>query len=166
MSEQELRNHIYKIADEAKTYCDTRADEHYQQARTWSSINRKLTLPAAVLAGAAGTAIIADSSTEIVVLIAGAVALVVAALTAASHVLGANDLANQHKKGFDGFSALATRFQVFRECTLQLQRSNEELMTELSELLDKRNALAAALPETSMRARNKVYKHRKPPKSS
>jgi len=162
MSEAELRAHLHRIADKTSTYCNRRADEHHLQARTWSSVNRWLTFPAAVLAGAAGTAIFADSTDETVVLIAGGIALLVAALTAASHVLAPDELANQHKKGFDGFAALGTRFEMFRDCTLELQRSNEQLTTELTDLLDKRDELAATVPETSMRARKKVGTKRCP----
>jgi hypothetical protein len=156
MPEATLHKHLYGIADETATECHRRADEHHVQARTWSSVNRWLSLPAAVLAGIAGTAIIANSTDQTLVLIAGSISLLVAALTAASHVLAPDQLANQHKKGFDGFSSLATRFELFRDCALELQRSNEQLTTELTDLLDRRDKLAATVPETSMRARKIV----------
>jgi hypothetical protein len=152
----ELHGHLYTIANKTSDYCNRRADEHHLQARTWSSVNRWLTLPAAVLAGAAGTALLTDSTNQTAVLIAGGVALIVAALTAASHALGPDALASQHKKGYDGFSSLGTRFEMFRDCTLEMNRSNEELTTELNDLLTTRDKLAATVPETSMRARKKV----------
>jgi hypothetical protein len=114
-----------------------------------------------VLAGIVGTAIIANSEDQTTVLVAGILTLVVAAMTAASGVLTPDEQANRHKKGFDGFSSLRTRFLVFRDCTLELQRSGEQLTDELRELLDKRDALASAVPETPRWARNRVEKQRK-----
>jgi hypothetical protein len=124
-------------------------------------VHRWLALPAAVIAGAAGTAIIADSNNESLVLIAGLATLFVASLTAASGVLTPDEQANQHKRAFDGFSALRTRFLVFRDCTLWLQRSDDELTKALTELLTKRDELAAAVPEPPRWAQRKVKRDRR-----
>lgn len=155
-----LSEHLKEIAGGEALYCSVRADEHHVQARTWSGVNRWLNLPAAVLAGAAGTAIIADSTNETVVLLGGVAALVVAALTAASHVLAADQTSTQHKQAYDGFYALATRFEMFRDVTLELSRTDEQLTKELSGLIDKRDQLAAEVPETSRRARTAVKRKR------
>jgi hypothetical protein len=160
MADEELRQDLYKLANSTSIGCDWRAAEHFQAARRWSSVHRWLALPAAVLAGIAGTAIIAESADETIVVIAGVVALIVAALTAASGVLAPDERANQHKKGFDGFSSLRTRFLVFRDCTIELPRSGEALTQELSALLDKRDELAAAVPETPRWAQNRVRRER------
>ncbi len=160
MTETELHQQLRKLANNTSIGCDWRAEEHFQAARRWSSVHRWLALPAAVIAGIAGTAIIAESKDETLVLVAGILALVVAALTAASGVLIPDERASQHKKGFDGFSSLRTRFLVFRDVTLKLRRSDEDLQKELSALLDRRDELAAAVPETPMWARRKVARLR------
>lgn len=160
MPGDDLRAQLRKLANSTSIGCDWRAAEHYQAARRWSSVHRWLALPAAVIAGAAGTAIIAESSNESLVLIAGLAALLVASLTAAAGVLTPDERANQHKKAFDGFSALRTRFLVFRDCTLWLQRTDEELTHELTELLNKRDELAAAVPEPPRWAQRKVKRER------
>ena len=160
MAGQDLRARLGTLADSTSIGCDWRAAEHYQAARRWSSVHRWLALPAAVIAGAAGTAIIADSSNESLVLIAGLAALLVASLTAAAGVLTPDERANQHKKAFDGFSALRTRFLVFRDCTLWLEMTDEELTQALTELLNKRDELAAAVPEPPRWAQRKVRRER------
>jgi len=161
MAEQEVREHLHKLANNTSIGCDWRAAEHYQAARRWSSVHRWLALPAAVLAGVAGTAIIADSTNEALVLVSGVIALMVAGLTAASGVLTPDARASEHKKGFDGFSSLRTRFLMYRDCTLLLEGSEQELADQLTGLLDRRDELAAVVPETPLWAQRKVRRQRK-----
>jgi hypothetical protein len=156
-----LREALRKLADNTSIGCGWRAAEHYQAARRWSSVHRWLSLPAAVIAGAAGTAIIANTSDQTLVLIAGLAGLLVAGLTAASGVLTPDERANQHKKAYDGFSALLTRFRVFRDATLRSQRSDEELTQTLTKLLDQRDELAAVAPEPPLWAQRKVVRARR-----
>jgi hypothetical protein len=160
MSGDEVRSSLRKLANNTSIGCDWRAAEHYQAARRWSSVHRWLALPAAVIAGAAGTAIIADSKNETLVLIAGLAGLLVAALTAANGVLRPNERATQHKNAYDGFSALRTRFLLFRDGELRLERSDEELAEALTELLNRRDELAAAVPEPPRWAQDKVARER------
>lgn len=166
MSEKELYDSLHKLANSTSIGCDWRAEEHYQAARRWSSVHRWLTLPAAVIGGVAGTAIIADSTAETLVLVAGLVAILVAALTAANGVLTPEERASQHKKGYDGFSSKRTQFLVFRDCTLRLGKAPEILEAELKELLSKRDDLASAVPEPPMWARKKARRVREKRKRS
>lgn len=161
MSAAEIRNSLRSLANNTSIGCDWRAAEHYQAARKWSSVHRWLALPAAVIAGATGAAIIAESKDQALILIAGLAGLLVAALTAANGVLSPDERAAQHKKAYDGFSALRTRFLVFRDCTLLLERSDEELTQALTELLNRRDELAGAVPEPPRWAQRKVARERK-----
>lgn len=115
---------------------------HYNAADRWSYIHLWIGIPNAVLAGIAG--ISAFNGSEIV---AGSLAVVVAAVTAVNTFLNPGDRASTHKRCAGEYHSLRNRARIFSNIVCRSFTSDEELGARFEELIAKRDDLNAVSPQ-------------------
>ena len=152
-----------KMVAEAKrieedTVCS--AYGHFVAARFWSGMATLLGLPTVVLASAAGAVALSAINRRDV--IAGALSILVAVLSAASVILNPQERAHNYLEFGNRYNALKNRARIFYEIEVDSIGSRKELvdhLKELGHLRDELNAQAPQLPTWAYkRARKDIIK--------
>jgi hypothetical protein len=151
---------LAKRAESQRIGSDTRADEHQLAAGFWGIVHRGLTSIAAVSAAIAGTSLLtaAKGGWRIA---AGILALIASALSALDTTLRAGQLAEDHKRGFDGFTRMRTKWLQFESVTLGLRHTDQELAEEFQRLVSERDQLSERVPAPPRWAAKRVERIRK-----
>jgi hypothetical protein len=100
---------------------------------------------AAVAAAIAGTTLLtaAGGAWRIV---AGAIALLAAVFSTLDTTLKAGQLTEEHKRAFDGFTRMRTKWLQFQDITLALGQTDKELAEEFQRLIVERDQLSEQVP--------------------
>ena len=104
-------------------------------------------VPAAMLAAVSGGSAFANHT-----IIAGALAMLVAALAAIITLLHPRDLANAHHLAGVKYNSLRQQTRIFRSVDLQTEPVSPDARQRLSELTDARGALGLSSPQIPRRA--------------
>lgn len=106
------------------------AKGHYEAARAWGGVHLSVGIPTAVLAAIASVSAFSDHAQ-----LAGAVAMLVAALSAVSTFLNPSQRANAHHGAGNQFNSIRSRARILREIDIY--------RLSVAELTDSVKALAA-----------------------
>lgn len=150
---------LRRRAESQRIGSDTRSEEHQLAAGFWGVVHRGLTSTAAVTSAIAGTSLL-TSATGAWRIAAGILALVAAALSTLDTTLRAGQLAEEHKRGFDGFTHMRTRWVQFEYVTLGLGHSEQQLAEEFQRIITERDQLSERVPAPPQWAKNKVKRER------
>jgi len=132
-------------AENMSSQSNRRADVHRLAAGFWGLVHRGLTSIAAVSAAIAGTSLL-TSATGGWRIAAGILALMAAVLSALDTTLRAGQLAEEHKRGFDGYIRIRTKWVQFRYVTLGLQYTENQLAEEFQRIVAESDQLAERIP--------------------
>jgi hypothetical protein len=138
-----------------------RAEEHQIAAGGWGLTHRGLTSLAAVASAIAGTTLLTSAKGEWRI-VAGILALVAAALSTLDTTLKAGQLAEDHKRGFDGFTRMRTKWLQFQDVTLRLGHSEQKFAEEFQQLVAERDQLSERVPAPPRWAKCMVAYRREP----
>ena len=108
---------------------------HYEAARRWSRIYLWLGIPTAIIAGISGISAFEEQK-----LLAGATAIIAAALASISTFLNPSEKAQSHYTAGIKFTALKNGTRIYREIEL-LDDTNKNLKKELLKLSLERNSI-------------------------
>ena len=117
------------------------ARSHFEAARLWANTHYVIGVPAGIAAAISG--VLALSNQE---LIAGILAIFVAAAAATATVLDPSAKANAHHRSGTSFNALRNRARIFYNIDCG-QGTDEELVAKLRELADERDRLNQESPQ-------------------
>lgn len=141
----EFEETLRKRATTQYAASDKRAKQHQLAAARWGVTHRGLTSTAAVASAIAGTTLL-TSGTGGWRVVAGILALMAAAFSTLDVTLKAGQLEEDHKRGFDGFTRMRTKWMQFKYVTLELDNSRQELAAEFQQLITERDQLSERLP--------------------
>ncbi len=109
-SEEERRNALIKEARRVQEDCTYSGKGHYNAASRWQTVHYSIGVPSAVAAAIAGVSAFADQA-----VLAGVLALIVAAATGAGTFLNPGERSEAHKDAGDRFTALRQRARRIAE---------------------------------------------------
>jgi hypothetical protein len=115
---------------------------HFGAAKRWSRLHFWLGLPAAVGAAIAGAAALNDKAA-----LSAVVAMAVTAMTATLTFLNPSDKANTHHSAGTRFNALRNSARRFREVTMLLGHTPDELAEMLAVIAKDRDSLNDSSPQ-------------------
>lgn len=122
------------------------AKRHFITASFWSKLHFWIGVPTAVLAALAGVSALSQFDNHNIV--AGVIAIIVAALTALTTFLDPNGKANTHHNAGNLYNALRNRARIFYEIDSCVDCSDRELIDQLKELTNQRDELNQNSPIT------------------
>ena len=114
---------------------------HYNASDRWSHIHLFIGIPNAILAAFAGIEAFKGSE-----LLAGSLAIAVAAITAINTFLNPGDRASNHKRCAGEYLALKNRARIFNKIDCERLQSEDKIDTTFKELVDKRDNLNSTSP--------------------
>ncbi len=132
------------------------AKGHFVVADFWVSFHLWIGVPTAVLAAIAGTS--ALSQFEKHNIIAGILAIIVAALTAVTTFLNPNEKANSHLNAGNNYNSLRNKARIFCEIDSYGEDSDQEITKQLKELAKQRDGLNQDSPQIPRWAYKKARK--------
>jgi hypothetical protein len=148
-----------KIVEEAKRIeNDTlySAKGHYEAAEYWTRFHLTIGIPTAILSAIAGASALAQFDNHNI--IAGFLAIIVAALTAVATFLNPNEKSNAHQNVGNKYNALRNHVHVFCNIDSSVENSEQELIKQLKELARQRDELNQDSPPISSWAYKKAQK--------
>jgi hypothetical protein len=131
-----------KIIEEAKHIeNDTlySAKGHYEAAKYWRNLHLLIGIPTVVLSATAGASALTQFDYHNI--IAGFLAITVAALTALTTFLNPNEKANSHQNAGDKFSAIRNGVRMFYNIDSSLATPEHELIRQLKDFAKQRDEL-------------------------
>lgn len=126
------------------------AKGHYEEANYWARFHLLLGIPAALLSAIAGASALGQFDNH--ALIAGFLAIFVAALTGITTFLNPNGKASAHQTVGTKYTALRNQTRSFYNLTLFTDTSEPDLIEQLQGLAKHRDELNEASPPISDRA--------------
>ncbi|MGD2066555.1 MAG: SLATT domain-containing protein [Candidatus Bathyarchaeota archaeon] len=123
------------------------AKGQFEAASTWGKYHLMLGIPTTVLAGIAGASALAQFDNHNI--IAGILAIIVAALTALVTFLNPNEKANSHLNAGNSFLTLRNSARMFYEIGISQESSDEKLIEQLKTLANRRVELNQSSPQVS-----------------
>ena len=131
-----------KIIEEAKRIeNDTlySAKGHYEAAKYWTNLHLLIGIPTTILSAAAGASALTQFDNHSI--IAGILAITVAALIALTTFLNPNEKANSHQSAGDKFSAIRNSIRMFYNIDSSLVTPEHELIRQLKDFAKQRDEL-------------------------
>jgi hypothetical protein len=135
---EEMRTEASRIEEDA-LYS---ARSHFEAARTWGNAHLWIGVPAAVLAAIASASAFKDAT-----MLAGSLAIIVAALSAISTFLNPSERAQSHHQAGGKYNALRNRVRIFRELGLQSEATRADLLVALKAMALERDDLNLSTPQ-------------------
>jgi hypothetical protein len=115
---------------------------HYNAADRWRRVHLWVGIPNAMLAAIAGLSAFKGAG-----LLAGSLAIAVAAITAINTFLNPGEISSTHKRCAGEYHSLRNRARIFINIVSQQNISPEELNAKFEELVAKRDDLNATSPQ-------------------
>jgi hypothetical protein len=140
----DLRASIINEAKLLEADCYSISQAHYVAARRWQRRYYLLGVPIAIMSGVVGAAALSQFDQHAVV--AGVLALAVAALSAMTTFVNPSQRAAQHLAAGNTYEALRNATRIFREIDCHTGKSDEELERVLNRLNRKADDLKGAGP--------------------
>ena len=110
-------------------------------------------IPTALIAGASGVSAFQDEP-----ILAGVLAIIVAALASVSTFLNPQERSENFRKAGAKYGSLRNRARIYREMTLLTDKTHDEKESLLLELTDERDELNESSPQIPTRAFKKARK--------
>lgn len=151
----ETKNNLIKEAQRIEEDSLYSSKGHFCAAHFWTKFHLWLGVPTAVFAAIAGASALArfDASN----IVAGVLAILVAALAAVSTFLNPNEKANVHLNAGNDYNSLRNKARIFHE--IEIETSNlPALSKKLKELNNERDDLNRNSPQIPNRAFQKARK--------
>ena len=148
-----------KIIEEAKKIEEDSlysSKGQYEAANSWSKVHLIIGIPTVILAAIAGASALSQFDNHNI--IAGILAIIVAALSALSTFLNPNQKANSHHNAGIKYNSLKTRTRIFHEIDCNSDLSIKDLTEKLQELVKERDTLNQESPQISRRAYERAKK--------
>lgn len=136
---------LKRLAGNQFVGADRRSQEHWVSSVRWGFAHRGFATAAAVLSAVAGASIFSDAQGGWRVA-AGVVALIASALAAVEATLKGGELAESHKRGYDGFTALRTKWLQYQNFTCDSGLAPDELVSRFEALVNERDELSKQVP--------------------
>ena len=133
--------------------CLFSAKGHFEAASSWSRAHYALGIPAAVFAAISGGSAFTNHP-----ILAGSLAILVAALASIITFLNPRERANAHHLAGVKYNGLRQQARVFRTVDLQTEPVTPEARQRLSELTDAHGALGLSSPQIPRRAFERARK--------
>jgi hypothetical protein len=127
------------------------AKGHYNAADRWRHVHLWIGIPNAILAAIAGLKAF-EGSNEI----AGALALIVAAVAAVNTFLNPGDRSSTHRRCAGEYLSLKNNSRIFSNISIRRLSCNDEIDARFQELASKRDDLNATSPQIPEWAFNKA----------
>ncbi|MCO6466725.1 MAG: SLATT domain-containing protein [Bradyrhizobiaceae bacterium] len=143
----EYRNEAKRIAEDALHS----AKSHYNAATRWRSIHLWIGIPNVIAAALAGVSAFKGSD-----ILAGSLAVTVAAITAVSTFLNPNEWTLSHRRCAGEYLTLRNRARIFLNIVTKSDRSDDDIQAVFEELVVKRDDLNASSPQIPDWAYNKA----------
>ena len=121
------------------------AKGHFSVALRWGRVRLWLGVPTSILAAIAGVSALAQFDNHNIV--AGLLAILVAALTAVSTFLNPNEKANSHHNAGTKYNSLRNRIRIFYNIDCAGEDSEQKLTTQLKDLAKERDELNLSNPQ-------------------
>ena len=137
-----VRKRVLIAAREIENDARIAASCHFSAATFWYTLYYALGLPTSVLAAVAGVAALRNHT-----VVAAALAIGVAALSAATTFLNAGERAHAHSKKRAQYEELKNAIRFFRTVTVAMTQSDDELATELTRHARTRDTLNRDSPQ-------------------
>lgn len=137
----ELRQAMFAESERLEEDALYSARGHFEAARTWGRAHLSLGIPTSLLAALAGVSAFNNHP-----LIAGAAAIIVAALSSVSTFLNPSEKAQTYHLAGTGFNTVRSRARMFRQVRLLTTISDEALASELEQLVARKNDLNEKSP--------------------
>lgn len=118
------------------------AKGHYNAADRWRHVHLWIGIPNAILAGIAGV-----SAFEGSMLLAGTLAISVAAIEAVNTFLNPGDRSSTHRRCAGEYLALRNSLRIFSNITIISSDSDDEIKAKFEELALKRDNLNSTSPQ-------------------
>ncbi len=135
---QEYRNEVARIAEDSIHS----AKGHYNAADRWRYVHLWIGIPNAILAGIAGISAFEGST-----LLAGTLAISVAAIEAVNTFLNPGDRSSTHRRCAGEYLALRNSSRIFSNITVMVIDSDDEIKAKFEELASKRDNLNSTSPQ-------------------
>jgi hypothetical protein len=148
-----------KIIEEAKRIENDAlysAKGHYEAAESWTRFHLTIGIPTAILSAIAGASALAQFDYHNI--IAGSLAILVAALTAVATFLNPNEKATSHQIVGNKYNALRNKVHIFCNIDSSVENSEQELIKHLKDLATQRDELNQDSPPISSWAYKKAQK--------
>lgn len=125
-------------------------------ANFWTKFHLWMGVPTAILAAIAGASALSQFENHNIV--AGILAIMVAALTAVTTFLNPNEKANSHLNAGNKYNSLRNKARIFCEIDSCEETSIQELIKQLKELAKQRDELNQNSPQIPKKAYEKAKK--------
>ena len=148
-----------KIIEEAKKIeedCTYSSKTQFEAADSWRKIHLWLGIPATIAAAIAGAAALSQFDNHNI--IAGVLAIIVAALSAVATFLNPNEKATCHYNAGNKYNSVKRRVRIFREVDCAGNNSIEDLNKKLDEFGKEKDDLSLASPLTGRKSYEKAKK--------
>lgn len=130
------------------------AKGHFFVANFWLNVHLRIGVLAPVLAAIAGISALYQFDAHNI--IAGILAIIVAALTAIASFLNPNEKANYHRNAGNNYNSLRNKARIFYDIDSFVEKSDQELVKQLKELTKQRDKLNQNSPQIPRRAYEKA----------
>lgn len=118
---------------------------HYEEANYWSRLHLLLGIPTAIISAIAGVSALAQFDNHAV--LAGVLAIIVAALSGITTFLHPDGKATTHQSSGSKYSTLRNKVRAFYNLDIYVGESEQELLDQLKSLATQRDELnEASLP--------------------
>lgn len=141
----EIRENIIKEARRIEEDGLYSAKGHFVAADFWTNIHLWIGVPTAILAAIAGASALSQFNNHNV--IAGILAIVVAALTAVTTFLNPNEKANIHLSSGNSYNALKNKARIFCEIDSRSGDLYENIISQFRDLANQRDNLNKKSPQ-------------------
>jgi hypothetical protein len=128
------------------------AKGHYQEANYWSRSHLLLGVPTAIISAVAGVSALAQFDNHTI--LAGFLAIIVAALSGITTFLHPDGKATTHQSAGSKYTTLRNKVRAFYDLDIYAVESEEELLKQLKSLAAQRDELN----EASLPISNRAYK--------
>jgi hypothetical protein len=132
------------------------AKGHFVTADFWTNFHLWIGVPTVILAAIAGASALSQFDNHNI--IAGILAIIVAALTAVTTFLNPNEKANSHRNAGNKYNSLRNKARIFHEVDCCGEDLDQELTIQLKELAKQRDELNQSSPQISRWAFKKARK--------
>jgi hypothetical protein len=139
-----------KILEEAKHIENDvhhSAKGHYEEANYWTKFHLFLGIPASLLSAIAGASALAQFENH--AMIAGFLAIIVAALTSVTTFLNPNEKASAHQNAGNKYGSLRNKARAFYNLEMLLEESEQILAEQVKALMKQRDELNETSPPIS-----------------
>ncbi|MFH1769638.1 MAG: SLATT domain-containing protein [Parcubacteria group bacterium] len=117
---------------------------HFYAAQSWTNLHLWIGIPTSIMAAIAGASALSQFDNHQIV--AGILAILVAALSAVATFINPNEKSSNHHSAGNSYNSLKNRARIFREIDIDLKTS-EDLLKKLKTLNAERDEMNDKSPQ-------------------